>query len=161
LQTSLSKIINEIQHSRAISRNQLIAIAKEKNGGKLSKTKTLAALERNSELAVLSLTEAAFASDDPEVQIRTLLGLDGVRVPTASCILAWREPQRFAVIDKRAVAAIEHLTGARIAPNRVFDWLMYLVAVREVAKELEQSCMEVDRRLYTLGKSLEREPGRQ
>ncbi|MGO8425886.1 hypothetical protein ACC772_37870, partial [Rhizobium ruizarguesonis] len=71
----------------------LVSIALLKNGDKLS-GKTLAALQSNSPEALHFLTHAAYRAVDYEIAMRLLLGLDGVNLPTASCIISWVWPER-------------------------------------------------------------------
>ncbi|WP_411342219.1 hypothetical protein V6U71_10730 [Sphingopyxis sp. J-6] len=137
----------------ALNREQLIEIAREKNGGKLAKSKALKALEGNSNAAVLRLTGLAFAEPDVEIQMRLLIGLGGVGVPTASAILTWTNPNKFAVIDRRACAALMSIVDTDINPKSVAGWISYLAIAKRVAKRLGVTPMIVDRRLYSLGDS--------
>ena len=109
------------------------------------------ALESNSEQAVQTLSRLAFAQPDVEIQMRLLTGLAGVRVPTASCILAWTNPKSYGVIDRRACLALNYIVGLQIDPQSISGWVVYLSIVRDVAQKLDITPMAVDRRLYGKG----------
>ncbi|WP_416064587.1 hypothetical protein ACK9YZ_16925 [Rhizobium sp. ZK1] len=142
---------------------ELLQIALLKNGGKLS-GKTRAAIGANSAEAIEALTRLALSATDDELAIRYLLGLDGVNLATASCILAWAEPRRWPVIDVNAWAAIEHFDNERSRPERrskalkVSDWLFYVRLVRMVAEASGRTPQEVDVWLYSVGRSLKAHP---
>ncbi len=137
-------------------------IALLKNGGKLS-GKTRAAIGANSAEAIKVLTHLALTATDDELAIRYLLGLDGVNLATASCILAWTEPGRWPVIDVNAWAAIEHFDDERSRPARrskalkLSDWLFYVRQVRAIAEASGRTPQEVDVWLYDIGRSVKAE----
>ncbi len=135
----------------SLDKDQLIEIAREKNGGKLAKSRALKALKSNSGAAIRRLTELAFAEPDAEIQMRLLIGMNGVRVPTASAILAWTHPDKFAVIDRRACYALKAILDVDIDPQSVEGWVSYMDIVRNVARSLGITPMAVDRRLYVQG----------
>ncbi len=131
---------------------ELHAIALLKNGGKLS-GKTKIALESNGERIVKELTGMALSSDEPEIAVRLLLGLDGVRLPTASCILAWTLPHKWPVIDIRAWSSIVQFSKGKIEPHlpggiKVKHWLDYVRIVNAVASELKWTPQKIDLWLY-------------
>ena len=152
LTEDIKELLDELECAETISRSQLLAVARAKNGGKLAKSKTEAAILRNSKYAVRALSTCALACDDSELALRYLLALDGVRVPTASAILTWSRPARYAVIDVRAARAIERITKLKLNPQSVVDWVTYNDLARKLSDRLGISCMEVDRRLYGAGK---------
>lgn len=127
-------------------------IARLKNGGKLS-GKTLVALRSNGEAALRQVTTLALKEDDPELAIRLLLGLDGVRLPTASCILAWTQPHRWAVIDVRSWNSICSLSGGEVKPlgsvgAKIDHWLDYVRIVGAASKKLSEHPQAIDVWLY-------------
>lgn len=131
---------------------ELHAIALLKNGGRLS-GKMKIALESNGERIVKELTGMALSSDEPEIAVRLLFGLDGVRLPTASCILAWTLPHKWPVIDIRAWSSIVYFSKGKIEPSqpggiKVKHWLDYVVIVNAVASELKWTPQKIDRWLY-------------
>ncbi|MBB4326550.1 hypothetical protein [Rhizobium leguminosarum] len=139
--------------------DDLVSIALLKNGGKLSE-KTRVALASNSPEAIRLLTHAAYRSADDEIAARLLLGLDGVNLPTASCILAWVWPARWPVIDMNSWAAIEHFDSSKLAPKhdttnlKMAHWLFYTQLIRPVGTATGLSPQQVDMWLYAIGRSL-------
>ncbi len=139
-----------------LNADDLYRIAMLKNGGKLSQ-KTKDALAANAESILRDFTRAAFTADDPELAVRVLLGLDGVRLPTASCILAWVLPHKWPVIDKRAWGSIAKFSGGDLAVEpvgglKVKHWVEYVAIVQEVANVVGRTPQEVDVWLYAYDK---------
>ncbi|MGO8420961.1 hypothetical protein ACC807_15335 [Rhizobium ruizarguesonis] len=141
--------------------DDLVSIALLKNGDKLS-GKTRAALQSNSPEALHFLTHAAYRAVDDEIAMRLLLGLDGVNLPTASCILSWVWPARWPVIDVNSWIAIEHFDSNRLAPKRstkglkMAHWLFYTQLVRLVGAATGLSPQQIDMWLYAVGRTLEK-----
>jgi len=61
--------------------------------------------------------------------VAVLLGLQGVQVPVASAILTAIYPERYTVIDFRALEAL----GSNTADYSVNFYLTYLAAYRQIA----------------------------
>ncbi|WP_318910137.1 hypothetical protein [Shinella zoogloeoides] len=96
-----------------LTSGDLKRVAFVKNGEKLS-NKTKDALASNTEEAVRQFTKMALSANDPEFSVRILLGLDGVHLPTASCILAWTLPHKWPVIDVRSWRSIARLSHGQV-----------------------------------------------
>lgn len=136
--------------------SELTTIALVKNGGKLSE-KTRNALNSNSDGVVKRLTQLALEENDPELAIRFLLGLDGVRLPTASCILAWTMPDKWPVIDVRAWGAICQFSEGRLESPpvgglKISHWIIYNEIVQDVAQKIKWRPQCVDVWLYAYDK---------
>lgn len=153
---NLADIMSDLQQSpKFLESDMLRRIAKEKNGDKISQVKDLA-LRRNSDVSLKRITELAFIEQDDETKVRILCGLDGVRVPTASAILAWHQPERFGVIDIMACRALCVLGFDKMDKPRVQYWTTYLGIIREAAERIGERPFDVDRRLWTYGRKLSR-----
>lgn len=131
-------------------------IALVKNGGKLS-MKTKSALASNTEAAVHHFTRMAFSESDPEFAVRILLGLDGVRLPTASCILAWTLPHKWPVIDVRSWRSVAKLSRDQLEKSpigglKVKHWNTHNNIVQLVASQTNQSPQKIDVWLYAYDK---------
>ncbi len=87
-------------------------------------------------LAVVARTERAAVS--------VLCGLRGVNVPVASALLTVIDPDRYTVIDFRALEALGHETTDR----SVNFYLEYLRACRELAATHAISLRNLDRALW-------------
>ncbi|WP_037417428.1 hypothetical protein [Sinorhizobium sp. CCBAU 05631] len=136
--------------------DELEEIALVKNGGKLS-TKTREALWSNSKDTIERLTRMALGTDDPELAVRLLLGLDGVRLPTATCILAWTLPHKWPVIDVRAWRALVGFSKGILVADppgglKVRHWRQYFAVVKEVATTSAMTPQAVDVWLYRYDK---------
>ena len=87
-------------------------------------------------LAVRAKTEPA--------AIAVLLGLNGVQVPVASAILTAIDPERYTVIDFRALKAV----GSESTDRTVNFYLAYLDACRDLAKAHRVTLRDLDRALW-------------
>lgn len=159
--SSPSVLIQDFRKEGVTSRGYLTAhdlyrVALLKNGGKLSQ-KTKNALASNNEDIVREFTRIAISSDHPELAVRILLALDGVRLPTASCVLAWVLPHKWPVIDRRAWNSVASFSSGVLPDDpvgglKVGHWLQYVAIVREIAGVTGRKPQEVDTWLYTYDK---------
>ena len=76
--------------------------------------------------------------------IAVLLGLQGVHVPVASAILTAIDPERYTVIDFRALEAL----GSKSKDRSVNFYLVYLHACRQLAEEHQVTLRRLDRALW-------------
>ena len=86
----------------------------------------------------------ACAANTERAAISVLCGLTGVDTPVASAILTWINPERYTVIDFRALEALGNETNDRT----VNFYLCYLSACRRLAKEHGVSLRNLDRALW-------------
>ncbi|WP_193187398.1 hypothetical protein [Nisaea sediminum] len=97
------------------------------------------------------------------IRISILTALRGVSVPTASAILAWREPKKWGVIDFRTwqvmngagllerkleddgSVALQKIYGVNLSP---YNWSDYIAKLRSLAKELHWKPQQVDQWMF-------------
>jgi len=99
--------------------------------------------EKNSEEAIRNITQKAFSTGHEKTKIIRLTKLKGVRIPTASAILALTYPHRYGVIDIRVWQCLykygavkDNPAGTNFSPEQ---WYRYLVKLRFYAKKLKES----------------------
>jgi hypothetical protein len=80
--------------------------------------------------------------------VAVLVGLNGVQVPVASAILTAIDPERFTVIDFRALEAL----GVTNATMTINYYLEYLDACRGLARENKVPLRTLDRALWQWSK---------
>jgi hypothetical protein len=148
-----------------LTHDELNQIAAKKNGDRLPRRTTGKAIMSNSAEAVRELTRIGMASDDPELAIRPLLSLEGVRLPTASAILSWTYPEKWAVIDIRAWTSLLEIAGFRVKRMkddgaggkgiwRVGNWIDYMGIIHETVELVGRTPREVDLWLYWYDKTV-------
>jgi hypothetical protein len=87
-------------------------------------------------LAVRAKTERA--------ALAVLTGLHGVHVPVASAILTAVDPERYTVIDLRALESL----GSKSTDRSVNFYLDYLETCRRLAREHRITLRDLDRALW-------------
>ncbi len=100
---------------------------------------------RNTEAFVEGITRAAFATEDESERMAALCGLRGVDAPTASVLLHFAFPDRYPIIDWRA---LESLGQPRRATYSIAYWLSYLEACRRLAQEAGVTMRVLDKALW-------------
>ncbi len=78
-----------------------------------------------------------------------MLGLQGVAVPVASAILTAIYPERYTVIDFRALEAL----GSKTTDRSVNFYLAYLTHCRQLAKAHHVTLRALDRALWQWSKT--------
>jgi hypothetical protein len=99
----------------------------------------------NTESAVADATGRALAADDETVRMAALLELAGVGVPTASTLLYFAFPDRYPILDIRALESLG------VKPRSQYPlsfWLQYLTACRELAIRYGVSIRALDKALW-------------
>jgi hypothetical protein len=99
----------------------------------------------NSEAGVGSATALALASDDEAARMAALLELTGVGVPTASTLLYVAFPDRYPILDVRALESLG------VKPRSQYPlsfWLGYLTACRALALRSGVSLRTLDKALW-------------
>jgi hypothetical protein len=112
--------------------------------------------ESNDEDLVQEVTTFAFAARRDDLKLRLLMLLDGVGVPVASTILHFAFPDKYPIMDVRAVATLTHLDlWTRPGPVQpgftgfsVEDWQAYTDLMREHASRLGVTLRELDKALW-------------
>ncbi len=113
------------------------------------------ALRRNPPDMIVDTTSKALAQvaeDESEMgaveAVRTLTGLPFVKLPIASAILAFYDPERFGAIDPNAWTA---LGWPDDGDWKLGDYGRYLTRVRGIARRCGLTPREVDCALYWIG----------
>ena len=100
----------------------------------------------NDEAAVRVATGAALAATDERVRMEALLALSGVGVPTASTLLYFAEPDRYPILDVRALESLGQPVNRSTYP--VAYWLEYLAACRALADAHGVGLRTLDKALW-------------
>ena len=99
----------------------------------------------NSARAVRRATGSALTTEDEQARMQALLGLQGVGVPTASTLLYCVWPERYPILDVRALESL----GAK--PRSVYPvgfWLEYLAACRALSARYDVDLRTLDKALW-------------
>ena len=110
-------------------------------------------IARNTEAAVVRATGLAIGTEDEAARMMALLALDGVGVPTASTLLYCAFPDRYPILDVRALESL----GVRPRSQYPLSfWLGYLDACRELAQGAGVSLRTLDKALWQHSKERSR-----
>jgi hypothetical protein len=110
-------------------------------------------VSRNTEAAVVEATGLAVSTDSEAARMAVLLELDGVGVPTASTLLYCVFPDRYPILDVRALESLG------VKPRSQYPlsfWLGYLDACRELAQRAGVSLRTLDKALWQHSKERSR-----
>jgi hypothetical protein len=116
--------------------------------------------ESNDEDLVQQVTALAFAARRDDLRLRLLTLLNGVGVPVASTILHFAFPDKYPIMDVRAVATLTRF-GLWTGPDPaqpgfigfdVEDWQAYVRLMREHASRLGVTLRELDKALWAYDK---------
>jgi hypothetical protein len=99
----------------------------------------------NTAAAVRRATGAALTATDERARIEALLALKGVGVPTASTLLYFAAPDRYPILDVRA---LESLGQRARSTYPVAYWLEYLAACRALARRHGVDVRTLDKALW-------------
>jgi hypothetical protein len=99
----------------------------------------------NTDGFVKGITGAAFATEDETERMAALCALRGVNAPTASVLLHFAFPDRYPIIDRRA---LESLGQTEQAAYPITYWLEYVEACRGLAKQADVSMRVLDKALW-------------
>ncbi len=100
----------------------------------------------NAETAVRAATRAALAPAGERERIEALLALAGVGVPTASTLLHFAEPDRYPILDVRALESLGETVARSTYP--VAYWLEYVAACRALARRHGVGLRTLDKALW-------------
>ncbi len=110
----------------------------------------------NSDQRVTAITSLALSSDDEYFKITVLQILPGVQWPVASVILHFAEPEKYPILDFRAIWSL----GLNKPKQYTFDfWQTYTQKVNAIAKENTVSLRILDKALWQYSK--EHQSGKQ
>ncbi len=107
----------------------------------------------NTEAAVVRATGLAMSTGSETARMTALLELDGVGVPTASTLLYCAFPDRYPILDVRA---LESLGVKARSQYPLSFWLGYLDACRELAQRAGASLRTLDKALWQHSKERSR-----
>lgn len=125
------------------SRENLKAIVRWKS------PRRIALIDENTDAAVRrALQVASDASTTERSAVESLDDLRGVGVPVASAILTTIHPERYTVIDFRALESL----GVSRWPGSVDYYLAYLSTCRELARRHNKALRNLDRALWQWSK---------
>jgi hypothetical protein len=99
----------------------------------------------NDALTVEAATRAAFETVDEAARMGALIGLHGVGVPTGSVLLYFAFPDRYPILDVRALESLGR-KGRSVYP--LSFWVAYVHACRELAAENRVSLRTLDKALW-------------
>jgi hypothetical protein len=100
---------------------------------------------KNTDAFVERITAAAFATGDEHERMAALCVLRGVDTPSASVLLHFAFPDRYPIIDWRA---LESLGRRESPPYSIAYWLSYVDACRELATQAGVSMRVLDKALW-------------
>jgi hypothetical protein len=100
---------------------------------------------QNTDGFVEGVTRAVFATDDEAERMAGLCALRGVEAPTASVLLHFAFPDRYPIIDWRA---LESLGQTERAAYPIGYWLGYVAACRTIAAQTGVSLRVLDKALW-------------
>jgi len=108
--------------------------------------------EKNSPARIRRQSAIALASRSEQVRFEALTAIDGVGAPTASAILTLTDPRRYGVMDIRVWQLLFELGAVRTKPGGAGftfgDWHLYLVTLRDHAKQLGATVRAVEYSLF-------------
>lgn len=105
-------------------------------------------LEKNSDEDITDALRLAVEANTDRAAIAVLTGLSGVQVAVASAILTAIDPERFTIIDFRALEAL----GISQSVISINFYLEYLDNCRDLAKKNNVSLRTLDRALWQWSK---------
>jgi hypothetical protein len=111
--------------------------------------RSAAKVASNSAAAIRAATRRAFTTEALVEQISHLLALAGVGLPTASVLLHFAFPDRFPILDVRALESL----GVSGQPSYTASfWADYVTTCRAIAAENEISLRTLDKALWQFSK---------
>lgn len=103
----------------------------------------------NDERAVKEISRFSFTAKTEQAQIGVLFALKGVKYPVASAILHFAFPDRYPILDVRALWSL----GWKQSYSYNFEfWISYVKKVRKISKKLGLSMRKVDKALWQFSK---------
>jgi hypothetical protein len=107
--------------------------------------RTKSRVAQNSDVFVEAITRAAFVTEDEHERMTALCALRGVEAPTASVLLHFAFPDRYPIIDWRA---LESLGQPEQATYTVRYWVAYVDECRKLAQSAGVSMRALDKALW-------------
>lgn len=105
--------------------------------------------ENNNDLTIKEITYFSFTAKSEEVKIKSLKVLNGVSWPVASVILHFAFPNRYPILDFRAIWSL----GWEQPKNYTFDfWQKYCKEIKEISKRTGENIRTIDKALWEYSK---------
>lgn len=105
--------------------------------------------EKNSEEMIKEITRFSLSAKSEEVKIKILMCLQGVSFPVASTILHFAYPNKYTIMDFRAIWSLEW----KQPKNYTFEfWEKYYKEIWNIAKKFNVSVRTVDKALWQYSK---------
>lgn len=105
--------------------------------------------ESNDEALVKEITKFSLSTLNEEARIKSLMVLNGVSYPLASVILHFAFPNKYSIMDFRALWSI----GWEQPKSYNFDfWQKYCEKIMQIAKEVGEDIRTVDKALWEYSK---------
>jgi hypothetical protein len=101
-------------------------------------------LQVNTNTEIEDALRSAVEAKSERTAIAVLSGLFGVDIPVASAVLTAINPERFTIIDYRALQAL----GQDRNQHTIGQYLAYFLRCRELARENDVTLRELDRALW-------------
>lgn len=105
--------------------------------------------QENSDAEVREITAVSFAADSERLRIGALLALRGVQWPMASVIQHFAFPDRYPILDVRAMKAVGGCTKYSLE-----SWVEYVTLCRSAAERHGISMRTLDKALWQAGKDM-------
>lgn len=102
----------------------------------------------NSEKEIVSKSKLSFREKDELKKIKILTELKGVRIPTASAILAVVNPDIYPIIDERCIQSLTDLGIINWKTITENNWIEYLNIIRHLSKEKNKTAREIEKGLF-------------
>ncbi|MSP67602.1 MAG: hypothetical protein EXQ96_05815 [Alphaproteobacteria bacterium] len=102
----------------------------------------------NTDEQIVDALQLATRAKTERSAIAVLVGLYGVAVPVASAILTAIDPERYTIIDFRALEAL----GVRVPTPSIDFYLEYIACCRDLASRYGVSLRDLDRALWQWSK---------
>jgi len=109
---------------------------------------------KNSAADVEEALRVAVSAKTDRTAMAVLIGLRGIDVPVGSAVLSMIDPERFTIVDFRALAALG--VARRAAPSIDF-YLEYLVRCRQLASDYGVSMRTLDKAMWQWSKESKKE----
>ena len=105
--------------------------------------------EDNDDATIREITEFSFGTKSEAAQIKVLFALNGVSYPLASVILHFAFPDKYPILDFRAIWSL----GWEQPKYYTFGfWQKYCVKIQDISKETRESMRTVDKALWEYSK---------
>jgi hypothetical protein len=101
--------------------------------------------ERNDDAIIKEVTRFSLETKNEEIRLKALFIINGVSYPVASFILHFAFPDKYPIMDFRAIWSL----GEQQPKSYSFDfWQKYVERVGGIAKETDQRIRTVDKALW-------------